>query len=96
MDPSLDASQLELLRRLVIGDLGAATSVVASDRAASPLLDGRSAALVRLAAVATIGSSANAEQAAVEACRSAGVPDVDVAVVLERAHASRSGPLAVH
>jgi hypothetical protein len=92
---SPDASQLELLRRLVIGDVAAATSVVASGRAASALLDGRTAALVRLASVATIGGSATAEQAAVDACRSAGVADTEVAAVLERAHAMRSGPPAV-
>lgn len=90
--PQVDATHLELLRRLVIGDPVAAASVVAGGRSDAGLLDAPTASLVRLAATAAVGGSSAAEQAAVDACRAAGADDADVAAVLARVGMSRAAP----
>lgn len=78
----MDASERELLRRLVIGDPRAVDELVGSRRSSG--LDDRTASLVRLAAIVALGGGAQATSAAIDACHAAGVSDAEVSAVVVR------------
>lgn len=78
----MDALDRELLRRMVIGDPRAVDEILSSRRGSG--LDDRTASLVRLAAIATLGGGGLATSAAIEACQAAGVGDEAIAAVLDR------------
>lgn len=81
----MNSADRELLRRLVIGDQRVAEAVVASGRSASTPLDGRTAALVRLAAVVALGAGGEALSGAKDACLAAGASDALIEAVVSRA-----------
>jgi alkylhydroperoxidase/carboxymuconolactone decarboxylase family protein YurZ len=74
----------ELLRRLALNDESVVRSAVGAGTAArdDALLDARSSALVRLAALLSVGATTDSCRVAVELARAAGVSDHELVGVL--------------
>jgi len=74
----LQARYRELLRRLALGDEGAVASAMRGEYTGSPLLDDKTAALVRLACVVAADSKGPAFFAGIDECHAAGAENVEI------------------
>lgn len=73
---------LELLRRLALSDEGAMDAVLRGRLAAPSPLDGKTDALVRMAALVALGAGGTWYQWAVDAAHAAGADDEEIVDVL--------------
>jgi 4-carboxymuconolactone decarboxylase len=71
----VERAQLELLRRLALGDPNTTHLLLCGQAIEPPLLNERTSALVRLAALAAVGGSVAAYQAAVDAALASGAEE---------------------
>jgi 4-carboxymuconolactone decarboxylase len=81
----VEGAHLELLRRLVLSDPETVRRVLSGQVIEPPLLDEKTSALVRLAALAAIGGSVSAYQAAMDDALASGAEDdeaIDVVLSL--------------
>jgi len=82
----MTAEQLELLRRLTIGDDKVLRSVAASSSVGGDLLDATTNSLVRLAATTALSDEGPALAAAMDTSRACGADDaaIEVAIAVAR------------
>ena len=79
---AMTPAYLELLRRLALNDDRALNEVVSGRVVQTPLLDEKTAALVRLAALLAMESSSSSQHSAVDAALAAGAEDDEIVEVL--------------